>query len=195
MAPTASATASPASGAAPLDVRFDGGGSSDSDGTIRSYAWTFGDGGSAQGQTVTHTYAAAGTYAARLTVTDDDGASASDTVTVTVAEPAPRIIHVGGITLESQDLQHGTQVSATVLVLDATGAPVAGATISAQWGGVVKGADHATTGADGKATIASNRAHKAGTATLTVTDVSMSGYSYDPSLNATSSASVWVTPH
>ncbi len=192
--PTAVAAASPTTGTAPLNVTFDGRGSTDSDGTIQSYAWTFGDGGSAQGQVVTHTYTSAGTYTARLTVTDDDGATDSDSVTVTVAEPAPKVVHVGGLALTTQDLQHGAQVLATILVVDAAGAPVSGATVSGDWDGVVNGADRATTGADGKATITSNRAHKAGTATLTVTGVSIAGYSYDPSQNSASSASVWVTP-
>jgi PKD repeat protein len=73
--PVASFTASPASGPAPLAVSFNGSGSSDSDGSIVSYAWNFGDGGSASGAITSHTYNSAGTYTAQLTVTDDDGAT------------------------------------------------------------------------------------------------------------------------
>jgi len=54
--PTASFTASPTSGQAPLAVSFNASGSSDSDGSITSYAWTFGDGGSSSGVTASHTY-------------------------------------------------------------------------------------------------------------------------------------------
>src|SRR5438094_481536 len=43
-------------------VTFNGAGSSDPDGTITAYAWTFGDGGSASGVSVSHSYATAGTY-------------------------------------------------------------------------------------------------------------------------------------
>ena len=52
---------------------FDGSGSSDPDGTIASYFWIFGDGGSALGPTVSHTYNAAGPFTATLFVTDNAG--------------------------------------------------------------------------------------------------------------------------
>ena len=42
--PTAVATSNVASGLAPLTVSFDGTGSHDSDGTISSYSWKWGDG-------------------------------------------------------------------------------------------------------------------------------------------------------
>jgi hypothetical protein len=74
-----------------LACTFDGNDSSDSDGTILSYAWSFGDGSTATGAQVSHTYAAAGTYTVVLTVTDDGGSTGSTegVVTVTAAAPAP----------------------------------------------------------------------------------------------------------
>lgn len=68
--PTAVAEASPTSGSAPLTVSFTGSNSTDSDGSISSYSWDFGDGTSSGDADPTHTYAAAGTYSAVLTVTD-----------------------------------------------------------------------------------------------------------------------------
>ncbi|RWZ50892.1 PKD domain-containing protein [Labedella phragmitis] len=81
--PTASFTAS-GSG---LAVSVNGSASTDPDGTIASYAWDFGDEGTATGATANHTYAAAGEYTVTLTVTDDKGATASTTRSVTVTAP------------------------------------------------------------------------------------------------------------
>ena len=89
ISPAASFTATPTSGDAPLAVAFDASSSSDSDGSVVTYAWTFGDGGSDSGLTVTHTYNNAGTYTAQLTVTDDDGATDTATQTITVSVICP----------------------------------------------------------------------------------------------------------
>jgi PKD repeat protein len=83
-APTASFTATPPAGPAPLSVAFDASESSDPDGTIDSYAWDFGDSTLGSGATATHTYAFPGTYEVRLTVTDDDGVTAETSQPVTV---------------------------------------------------------------------------------------------------------------
>lgn len=68
-----------------LTANVNGSQSFDPDGTIASYAWTFGDGGTATGVTATHAYTAAGTYDVTLSVTDDDGATGSVTHPVTVS--------------------------------------------------------------------------------------------------------------
>jgi subtilase family serine protease len=59
--------------------------STDSDGTVASHAWTFGDGATSTATNPSHAYAAAGTYSVTETVTDDKGATDSKTVSVTVA--------------------------------------------------------------------------------------------------------------
>jgi PKD repeat protein len=88
-APTAAFTTS----AADLTLSVDGGASADADGSITSYAWTFGDGTSGTGRTASHTYAAAGSYQVTLTVTDDDGASGATTHSVAVtAPPGPTVL-------------------------------------------------------------------------------------------------------
>ncbi|OGS48319.1 MAG: hypothetical protein A3K68_07550 [Euryarchaeota archaeon RBG_16_68_13] len=56
----------------------------DRDGTIVSWAWDFGDGGTSAAANPSHTFAEPGTYTVRLAVTDDDGGTASDSRTVTV---------------------------------------------------------------------------------------------------------------
>jgi hypothetical protein len=67
-------------------IMFDGSQSSDSDGTITSYVWVFGDGSTRTGVLVSHQYASVGVYTVRLTVTDDDGATGTDMTTATITE-------------------------------------------------------------------------------------------------------------
>lgn len=78
----------PYTAVAGVPVTFNGGGSSDPDGSIASYIWSPGDGSaSLTGATPSVTYAAAGTYTLTLSVTDNQGAGATATTTVTV-QPA-----------------------------------------------------------------------------------------------------------
>jgi PKD repeat protein len=98
-APRAVATGAPLSGATPLNVRFDGSGSSDPDGDAMTFEWNFGDGSArATGAIVAHTYSAAGRYTATLTVRDARGATAAATLQIdagnrppqpTITAPAP----------------------------------------------------------------------------------------------------------
>jgi len=84
-APTAAFTAAPSVGIPPLTVTFNAATSQDSDGTIATYDWDFGDGSAHDhGVSTTHTYATAGSYAAILTVTDDGGEQDTATHTITV---------------------------------------------------------------------------------------------------------------
>jgi PKD repeat protein len=81
--PTADA-GGPYSGTVGEPVGFDGRGSSDSDSTIATYEWNFGDGGSGTGVTPKHTYNAPDEYTVTLTVTDRGGDTDTDTTTATV---------------------------------------------------------------------------------------------------------------
>lgn len=54
-------------------VDFDGSASRAADGVIVSYRWEFGDGQTAVGERVSHTYQQSGRYVVTLTVTDDKG--------------------------------------------------------------------------------------------------------------------------
>ncbi|MEM8559570.1 MAG: PKD domain-containing protein, partial [Bacteroidota bacterium] len=59
--------------------------SSDSDGALVTWAWTFGDGGTSSAQNPTYIYSADGTYSVSLTVTDNEGATDSASRNVTVS--------------------------------------------------------------------------------------------------------------
>jgi len=58
-----------------------------------TYAWNFGDGGTATGASVSHTYVdeGSGSYTVTLTVTDDDGGTDTATQVVTVSNVNPTI--------------------------------------------------------------------------------------------------------
>ena len=80
--PSASAQATPASGKGPLNVAFTSSGSVDTDGTIASYSWDFGDGSAlSTSANTSHSYPP-GNYTATLTVTDDSGDSDSKTLSI-----------------------------------------------------------------------------------------------------------------
>lgn len=92
--PVATFTVTPNTGSAPLTVSVDASASRDPDGTIASYAWTFGDGATDSGATARHTYTGVGTATITLTVTDDEGATAQSTRQVTTTAPAPNVAPV-----------------------------------------------------------------------------------------------------
>lgn len=83
--PPTALVSGPATGTVGAAVAFSGAQSTDSDGTIASYAWSFGDAGTGTGAAVTHTYTSAATYTVRLTVTDDRGATATRDASIVVS--------------------------------------------------------------------------------------------------------------
>jgi hypothetical protein len=83
--PTASFTASPNPTTPGSGVGFNGSASSDPDGSIVTYSWQFGDGGTGGGVTPSHAYTVAGTYVVSLTATDSAGVTSTATHAVTVA--------------------------------------------------------------------------------------------------------------
>jgi PKD repeat protein len=87
--PSASFTATPTSGTAPLSVRF----TDTSTGQISAWAWNFGDGTTSTAQNPTHSYASAGTYSVTLTATASSGtkvtATRSSYISVTSSTSAP----------------------------------------------------------------------------------------------------------
>jgi alpha-tubulin suppressor-like RCC1 family protein/chitodextrinase len=72
-----------------LDCSFDGTKSTDSDGLVVSYAWTFGDTGTSTASKPSHSFASAGDQTVTLTVTDDDGDTDQVQATVSVTDDPP----------------------------------------------------------------------------------------------------------
>ena len=82
--PIASFTTSPTRAFPGDAVVFNGSASYDPNGSIQSYAWDFGDGFSASGVVVSHTYSTYGEYEVTLVVTDFDNLTGSETASIRV---------------------------------------------------------------------------------------------------------------
>lgn len=88
VAPNVAPTAHIASTVDVLTVNVTGAGSTDSDGTVVSYQWNFGDGAIATDVTASHTYHVPGTYTVTLVVKDNEGAEGTTTAQIDVGEAA-----------------------------------------------------------------------------------------------------------
>ncbi|WP_191330303.1 PKD domain-containing protein [Frigoribacterium sp. ACAM 257] len=170
--PNASPTAAFTTTTTGLGASFDGRTSTDPDGTVASWAWNFGDGTTATGAQVDHTYAAGGDYTVSLTVTDSLGAVSTTTATVSVVAPRVNAAPTASFTSAVDHLAVALDASAST---DADGR-VAG------WAWDL-GDGTTATGATTSHTYAAAGTY---TVTLTVTD--------DEGATATSTAPVTVAP-
>ena len=163
---------------------LDGTGSTDTDGTVVSWAWDFGDGGSGSASTTSHTYGAAGTYTVLLTVTDDGGASDSYSVDVSVG-----LMHVADLEGWSEKSKGNRwEGFLTVLMEDASGSPLAGAQVSVSWTGASTGSQSQSTGNDGVATLRTGRIRRGSSVTFTVEGATHPALSYDSGSNTDADA-------
>lgn len=151
--------------------------STDPDGSIVNWSWAFGDGATSTLQHPSYTYAAAGTYSVSLTVTDDQGATDSITHDVTVSTQSTSTITVADLT-DTSYLLNKNFWKASVLVTLEPG--LGGASVSGIWGD--NSSFICTTDSTGTCSSATNVRTKTGSITLTITDVVLAGYQYDPSL-------------
>ncbi|MBU1048802.1 PKD domain-containing protein [Candidatus Bipolaricaulota bacterium] len=83
-APVAVLDVLPREGYTPLVVSFDASKSFDPEGTAVTIQWDFGDGQTATGSLITHSYRKAGTYKVRVTLVDTEGKVASVIVPIVV---------------------------------------------------------------------------------------------------------------
>jgi PKD repeat protein len=184
--PTAVAAATTAtSGMAPLAVSFSSAGSIDPDGSISSYSWNFGDGGTSTAANPSRTYTTPGNYSARLTVTDNRGGSTTSApIAISVAGNPALSVDIETINLTTNNARSGATGIASILVKDAA-AGVAGVSVTVQWSGVVSGTSTATTGANGTVSFTSPKTKKGGNVTVTVTNVAPpAGRAYDQTMFA-----------
>ena len=169
-----------------LSVSFTDG-SSDSDGSVVSWSWDFGDGASSSDQNPSTTYASAGTYTVSLTVTDNEGATGSTSQSVTVSEGGTggNTMHVESITTAIVRGGGTGHVEATVVMHDESGALVESATVTGTFSDDVSGSDTQTTNASGEAVLSSdNITTRPNTIGICVNDVTHATLTYDPLANA-----------
>ncbi|TDR41097.1 PKD domain-containing protein [Tahibacter aquaticus] len=89
--------------------------STDSDGSIASRAWNFGDGSTSTATNPSKTYAAAGTYTVTLTVTDNAGASNTKSSSVTVSSGGGNVLQ-NGVAVSGLAGAAGASLSYTLVV-------------------------------------------------------------------------------
>jgi PKD repeat protein len=176
---TAVISATPLTGVGPLTVTFDGSASADPDGSVTSWAWSFGDGASGTGPLITHQYVAPGNYTAMLTVADNAGATASASRVITVTAPATTPIRSTAINLSATRISSRVTASGEVVVRDAANAAVSGVSVNVTWrkpdGTSVT--QTGTTGSSGTASFSTSGGR--GTYTLTVNNLTMTGCTFD----------------
>ena len=90
--------------------------STDSDGTIASRSWNFGDGSTSTSTNPSHTYASAGTYTVSLSVTDNGGLSNSTSHGVTVAAPPTGNVLQNGVTVSNLSGAKSSSVYYTIAI-------------------------------------------------------------------------------
>ena len=158
-----------------LTCNFNGSASSDSDGTITSYAWSFGDGATGSGPTVSHTYTA-GTYTVRLTVTDNGGATATQAANVTASQ-AFAYMHVGDLDRASTKQGNTWTAIVTITIQDSIHNRVPSATVSGSWS--TGGTGSCTTSASGQCTVSKSGISKnIASVTFTVGNVTHATLTY-----------------
>ncbi|HUT29680.1 MAG TPA: S8 family serine peptidase [Sedimentisphaerales bacterium] len=126
---------------------------------------------------------------------ETDTADNSATTTVNVNEASAVAMHVAGIAMSLKNAGVNYNGVATVTIVNTAGAPVAGTTVSAKWSGATSDSDVGTTDAAGQITLQSDKLKKPSsgtTFTVTVTNVTNSGWTYNPADNAETSDSVAV---
>jgi subtilisin-like proprotein convertase family protein len=156
----------PYNGTVAQAVNFDGSNSSDidnQDGTTDNdqtltYSWDFGDGSDPEsGETVSHAFAAAGTYTVTLTVGDGIATDVQSTTVDISDEPFATTMHVSDLDGKVNDLGRFWEAEVTITVLDDSGAAVRNATVYGTWSGDTSGSASVMTDINGQAIVVSDK--------------------------------------
>jgi PKD repeat protein len=167
-----------------LSCTFDASGSSDSDGTIASYDWTFGDGGHGSVVGPSHTYSAEGIYGVILTVTDNEGATNAQIKNVTVEGGGGQTVHVGDLDGTRTSVRNTWTASVIIAVHDGSHALVNGATITGEWSQGAGGESSCQVVDNGRCAVEKlGIPKKVSSVVFTVTDVSHATLTYWPADN------------
>src|SRR5262249_56168597 len=98
-------------------LTFDAAQSSDVDGDLLSFAWSFGDGNSAVGKTVSHGYLVASTYPVTLTVSDGLSESSDGLIVAVSSVGGPTLVDDDFNRADSTTLGHGWEEAQGDLVI------------------------------------------------------------------------------
>ena len=177
-------TASASTGIAPIAITLDASQSTAVEGGVKFFYWDFGDGTvdtTGTLQTVTKTYGTSGNYTVRLTVVDDKGLSAATTQVISVAAAMPvKAVSIRDLNLSLSVARTGSaKAKGDIVVVNQSGQVMRGAVVSAVWGGVVSKTAALRSSRIGKATFTSPATTIAGCYTLTITNISLPGYTVD----------------
>lgn len=97
--------------------------------------------------------------------------------------PSGGVMHVASINLSTKKKGPKTDALATVVIVDASGNPVSGATVSGTFSGDASGTDSGTTDASGSVTLKLSVTGTVSSFTFCVDNVVLSGWTYDSGAN------------
>lgn len=157
--------------------------STDTDGMVTSWAWTFGTAGTSSAASPSFSFPSPGTYDVGLTVTDNAGGTATARRTVTVNV----VVHaafIAATTTGSGNRRAFWKAGVTIAVHGSNEQPIAGATVKASWSGAWTRTVSCVTSSSGQCTFATGKlSSQSPSVTLTLTSVSAPSSAYNSSAN------------
>ena len=120
----------------------------------------------------------------------------SNSPSATTTQAGPQAMHVSAIVMSLKSAGPNVNAVATVTIVDALEAPVAGATVYGYWSQATSDTVSGTTNGDGQVALKSDRVRNPvpdTTFTFTVDDLVLTGWVYNPSANTENSDSI-TTP-